>query len=226
MGPFDSETIDRAALLWSYMASFRSAAPCDAVVVCCSYDLRVCDFACDLVNSGLSRRLVLSGKTGNWTRHLWRSSEAFVFKERALENGVPESAVLLEDRSTNFGENVAFTRALLPGSKAITFVTKPAAVLRVKLTADRQWPDIARFVACPDLQFPRDVSPVIGLLGIINEMVGDIERIQRYPALGYQVPHALPQDVLDAWEYLIRQGFTHHLMPKASDPGTGAQVIR
>ena len=220
MGPFDSETIDQAAILWSYMASFRSAAPCDAVVVCCSYDLRVCDFACDLINSGLSRRLVLSGKTGNWTRHLWRRSEAEVFKERALQNGVAEDAVLLEDRSTNFGENVSFTRALLPGSRVITFVTKPAAVLRVKLTADMQWPDIARFVTCPDLQFPRDVSPVIGLLGIINEMVGDIERIQRYPTLGYQVPHELPQDVLDAWGYLVRQGFTHHLMPKASDAGS------
>ena len=220
MEPFESETIDQAAILWSYMASFRSAAPCDAVVVCCSYDLRVCDFACDLINSGLSRRLVLSGKTGNWTRHLWRRSEAEVFKERALKNGVAESAMLLEDRSTNFGENVAFTRALLPGSRAITFVTKPAAVLRVKLTADLQCPDIARYVTCPDLQFPQDVSPVIGLLGIISEMVGDIERIQRYPKLGYQVPHQLPQDVLNAWEYLVRQGFTHHLMPTASNPGS------
>jgi uncharacterized SAM-binding protein YcdF (DUF218 family) len=219
MRPFDSETIDQATILWSYMASFRSAAPCDAVVVCCSYDLRVCDFACDLIKSGLSRRLVMSGKTGNWTRHLWTRSEADVFKERALANGVPENTVLLEDRSTNFGANVAFTRALLPDSRAITFVTKPAAVLRVKLTADMQWPGIARFVTCPDLQFPRDVSPVIGLLGIISEMVGDIERIQRYPALGYQVPHELPQEVLDAWAYLIRQGFTHHLMPQASDPG-------
>lgn len=48
-------------------------------------------------------------------------------------------------------------------------------------------------------------------------MVGDIERIQRYPALGYQVPHQLPQKVLDAWEYLIQQGFTQHLLPKASN---------
>jgi uncharacterized SAM-binding protein YcdF (DUF218 family) len=209
---FDSETIAQAAALWNYLASFRSAAPCDAVVVCCSYDLRVCDFACELINSGLARRLVLSGKTGNWTRHLWTRVEAEVFKERALENGIAESALLLEDRSTNFGENVAFTRALLPGAKAITFVTKPAAVLRVKLTADVQWPGIARFVTCPEFRFPRDVSPVIGILGVINEMVGDIERIQRYPALGYQAPHELPQGILDAWGYLIRQGFTHHLM--------------
>jgi uncharacterized SAM-binding protein YcdF (DUF218 family) len=184
------------------------------VVVCCSYDLRVCDFACDLINSGLSRRLVLSGKTGNWTRHLWKGSEAEVFKERALQNGVAESAILLEVRSTNFGENITFTKALLPGAKAITFVTKPASVLRLKLTADMKWLNITRFVTCPDLQFPRDVSPAIGLFGIISEMVGDIERIQRYPTLGYQVPHELPRDVLDAWRYLIQQGFTHHLMPQ------------
>jgi uncharacterized SAM-binding protein YcdF (DUF218 family) len=204
-----------AAILWSYMASFRAAAPCDAVVVCCSYDLRVCDHACDLIKSGLSRRLVLSGKTGNWTRHLWTGTEAEVFRQRALENGIADEAILLEDRSTNFGENVAFTRALLPGAKAITFVTKPAAVLRVKLTAEVQWPGISRCVSSPDLRFPDDVSPVIGIFGIINEMVGDVERIQRYPALGYQTPHKLPHEVLNAWEALIQKGFTYHLIPKA-----------
>jgi uncharacterized SAM-binding protein YcdF (DUF218 family) len=211
---FDGRTIAQASILWSYMASFRAVTSCDAVVVCCSYDLRVCDYACELIKSGLSHSLVLSGKTGNWTRHLWARTEAEVFKERALENGIAKNAILLEDRSTNFGENVAFTRALLPDAKAITFVTMPASVLRVKLTADVQWPDIPCAVACPDFQFPQDVAPVIGLLGIINEMVGLVERIQRYPALGYQARHELPQEVLDAWQYLIQQGFTHHLMPK------------
>ncbi|HXE83884.1 MAG TPA: YdcF family protein [Gemmatimonadales bacterium] len=215
MSTFDSETISRAAMLWNYMASFRSAGACDAVVVCCSYDLRVCDYACGLIKSGLSTRLVLSGKTGNWTRQLWSDTEAAVFKLRALENGIPDVTILLEDRSTNFGENIAFTRALLPAAKAITFVTKPASVLRVKLTAEVQWPGIARYTACPALEFPRDVSNVVGLFGIINEMVGDIERIQRYPALGFQSPHDLPREVLGAWRHLIREGFTHHLMEQA-----------
>jgi len=215
MTDFDSEAIEQARVLWDYMASFRATTPSDAVVVCCSYDLRVCDYACGLVKSGLSNRLVLSGKTGNWTRHLWTRTEAEVFRERAIVNGIAESAILLEDRSTNFGENVAFTKALLPRAKAITFVTKPASVLRVKLTAEVNWPGITRCVSCPDFQFPRDVSPVIGLFGIINEMVGDVERIQRYPALGYQSPHELPQHVLDAWTSLVQKGFTYHLMPKA-----------
>jgi uncharacterized SAM-binding protein YcdF (DUF218 family) len=211
---FDAKAIIEAGILWRYMASFRAAAPCDAVVVCCSYDLRVCDYACELIKSGLSRRLVLSGKIGNWTRHLWTRAEAEIFKDRALEKGIPQSAILLEDRSTNFGENVAFTRALLPDAKSITFVTKPASVLRVKLTAEVQWPGISQFVASPDFRFPEEVSPVIGLFGIINEMVGDVERIQRYPALGYQAPHELPRDVIEAWEYLVQQGFTYHLLVK------------
>jgi len=212
---FDSKTIPEAAVLWDYMSSFKAAAPCDAVVVCCSYDLRVCDYACELIRAGLAPRLVLSGKTGNWTRHLWTRSEAEVFGERALANGVGSSVIVLEDRSTNFGENVAFTRALLPEARAITFVTKPASVLRVRLTAEVQWPGIQLFVSAPDFRFPDDVSPVVGLFGIINEMVGDVERVLRYPALGFQAPHELPQRVLDAWDYLQQQGFTHHLMARA-----------
>jgi hypothetical protein len=78
-----------------------------------------------------------------------------------------------------------------------------------------QWPGISRFVSCPDLRFPDDISPVIGLFGIINEMVGDVERIQRYPALGYQTLHELPGEVLDSWQALVQKGFTHHLIPKA-----------
>lgn len=214
MSSFDSETISRAAILWNYMASFRAAGVCDAIVVCCSYDLRVCDYACGLIKSGLSRRLILSGKTGNWTRHLWSDTEAAVFKRRALENGIAEEAIQLEDRATNFGENIAFSRALVPEATAITLVTKPASVLRVKLTAEVRWPGITCRVACPDLQFPQDVSHLIGVFGIINEMVGDVERIQRYPALGFQSPHELPREVLDAWRDLMRDGFTHHLMAK------------
>jgi hypothetical protein len=62
---FDASTIAQASILWSYMASFRAITSCDAVVVCCSYDLRACDYACELIKSGLSHRLVLSGKNGS-----------------------------------------------------------------------------------------------------------------------------------------------------------------
>ena len=119
---------------------------------------------------------------------------------------------MLEDRATNLGENVRFSRDLLAGPSTVTFLSKPSTVLRLKLTIEAQWPDIEAHVSCPRIKFPEDVCNVIGVLGVINEMVGDVQRIQQYPKLGYQVPHMLPPHVLDASNYLIGQGFVQHLV--------------
>ncbi|MEM1403879.1 MAG: YdcF family protein [Pseudomonadota bacterium] len=209
----ESETLIKAQELWAYMSSFDEKRQSDAVVVCCSYDLRVCDHACDLIKSGLSDILLLSGNTGNWTKHIWTKPEALVFEERAKLNGLSESQIVLECSATNFGENIRYARELLPSVNTVTFVSKPSALLRVMLTAAAQWPEVTSYVTCPKISFPEEVSNVVGVLGVIDEMVGDIQRVQDYPALGFQVAHELPSEVLVAWEYLIGQGFTNHLTP-------------
>ena len=210
-----TKTMRDASILWAYMSSFSTVARSDAIVVCCSYDMRVCDHACDLMGSNLADRLVLSGYTGNWTRHVWSRPEAHVFLDRAVQNGVSGDRVLVEDKATNLGENVRFSRKLLGTAKTVTFVTKPATVLRLKLTVEAQWPEVEAYVSCPTIKFPEEVSNTVGVLGMINEMVGDIDRIRRYAELGYQAPHELPVEVLAAWKCLVRQGFTHHLTQSA-----------
>ena len=79
--------LEHAKRLWTYLAALRNREPADAVVVCCSYDLRVCDYACDLIKQQLAPRLILSGKTGNWTRFLWTDPEAHVFRACCDEVG-------------------------------------------------------------------------------------------------------------------------------------------
>ena len=76
-----------------------------------------------------------------------------------------------------------------------------------------QWPEVEGAVDAPAFAFPWDVSNLIGVLGLIDEMVGDLHRILRYPELGYQVPLAMPDDVLTAWRALIAFGFDRHLLP-------------
>ena len=209
----NSETLTKAGEIWDYMSVIRSHSPSDAIVICCSYDLRVCDHACDLLKDGISDTLIISGKFGNWTKHIWDKPETEVFYQRAIENGIDERQILLETEATNFGENIAYAKAMIPQAKTVTFVTKPNSLLRVKLTADIQWPEINSIVSCPDIKFPAEVSNVIGIWGVINEMVGDIQRIQKYPDRGFQAPHALPEKIIRNWEYLIDQGFTYHLIP-------------
>jgi uncharacterized SAM-binding protein YcdF (DUF218 family) len=205
-----NSVLEHADVLWTYSSSMRNRAACDAIVVCCSYDLRVCDYACELVRGGLAPQLVLSGRSGNWTRHLWDIPEAQVFKARALENGIEARRILLEEEATNFGENIAFVRRLLPKLERAVFVTKPNAVLRVALTAPVQWPELQAFVDAPPLKFPDGVSQIIGVFGVIHEMVGDIERVLHYPARGFQIAHRLPSSVLESFEALKAQGFDQH----------------
>lgn len=205
-------TLERAGELWSFLSAARSREPADAVVVCCSYDLRVCDYACDLVKQNLAPLLVLSGKTGEWTRLLWSEPEAHVFQRRALANGIEPRQIHLEDRSTNFGENIAFVRELMPQLRRVIFVTKPNSILRVALTVPVQWPEVTAWVDSPPFTFPEEVSNIIGVFGVIHEMVGDVDRVLQYPARGFQRPHAVPETILESWKALIVEGFSRHLL--------------
>jgi uncharacterized SAM-binding protein YcdF (DUF218 family) len=205
-------TLERAGELWSFLSAPRSREPADAVVVCCSYDLRVCDYACDLVKQNLAPCLVLAGKIGEWTRHLWSEPEAQVFQRRALANGIDPRRIHLEERSTNFGENIAFVRELMPQLRRVIFVTKPNSILRVALTVPVQWPEVTAWVDSPPFAFPEEVSNIIGVFGVIHEMVGDVDRVLRYPARGFQRPHTVPETILESWKALVVEGFSRHLV--------------
>ena len=207
-----SKVMKNAKLIWDYFASFNQIKQSDAIVVCCSYDLRICDYACDLARRFNISKIVFTGNTGNWTNHLWEIPEAQVFKNRALKNGINLEAIITEEKATNLAENIAFSKELLPDVKSVTFITKPNTILRVKLTVPIHWPDIKSYTSCPQFSFPDEISHIVGVFGIINEMIGDIQRIQKYPHLGYQIKHELPESILSAYKYLIDEGYTNHLM--------------
>ena len=45
-----------------------------------------------------------------------------------------------------------------------------------------------------------------------HEMVGDIDRIVRYPARGFQIAHELPPRILESFRHLVEEGFDRHLL--------------
>ncbi|WP_293763859.1 YdcF family protein [uncultured Aquitalea sp.] len=206
-------TLQRAALLWDYLSSGRSRAPCDVMVLCGSYDLRVVDYACGLLAEAYAPKLLISGDRGRWTRELWTRPEAEIFAERALALGVPAENILLEPRAANFAENLRFARELCPDARSVLLVTKPQSLRRVLHTQPLCWPEIVCHVDAPDWRFPEDASPVVGIFGWIEEMVGDLHRMLRYPRLGLQTPAKVPPAVLEAWQGLVAQGYNRQLLP-------------
>src|SRR6185369_13769383 len=102
-----------AEILWNYHHVHQVLENADCIFALGSHDLRVADRTADLYIEGRAPLVIFSGGLGNLTREIWTESEADQFARIAIKRGVPEKAILVENKSTNTGENVLFTQKLL-----------------------------------------------------------------------------------------------------------------
>lgn len=205
-----------AQLLWDYHQMHHNIEKSDCILALGSHDLRVAERAADLWHEGYAPLLVMSGGLGNLTKNMWTRSEADLFAEIAIRKGVPESAVLIENKSTNTGENIQFTKALLQqkGYDPQTFilVQKPYMERRTYATFRKQWPEKSLVVTSPRLGLDDYPNEEIPFERVVNIMVGDLQRIREYPAKGFQVYQEIPGEVWNAYEKLVEAGFDKHLI--------------
>ena len=207
---------DPARVLWDYHRVVSSLEPADVVVGLGSYDLRVARWCVQLLNRSLAPWLVFTGAQGNWTQGRWSKSEAEVFSDEAISCGANAAQVLRETKATNIGENLRFTKALLVergiAVRRAIFVTKPQTLRRVVASLPVFWPEIVAMTSCPDHPFDRQPTSDHTLEDLINEMVGDVQRMLEYPRRGFQAPQEVPPEVFAAYETLKDRGYTRHLL--------------
>jgi uncharacterized SAM-binding protein YcdF (DUF218 family) len=133
-----------------------------------------------------------------------------------VELGVPREAILIENRSTNTGENILFSRQLLDANglmpQKFIVVQKPYMERRSYATFKKQWPDKELQVTSPQLSFAAYPTEEISLEHVINIMVGDLQRIKLYPEKGYQIYQEIPQAVWEAYELLVSMGYDEQLV--------------
>ncbi|WP_431215283.1 YdcF family protein [Puia sp. P3] len=109
------EVLVEARKLWDYHHLYHKPAPSDCILVLGSHDLRVADRGAELYLEGLAPILLFSGGLGYLTKGLWTEPEADQFARIALDRGVPSEAIFIENRSTNTGENIQFSRRAAGG---------------------------------------------------------------------------------------------------------------
>jgi uncharacterized SAM-binding protein YcdF (DUF218 family) len=216
VGMTESTTDDLARVLWDYMRMGHEPEPCDLILVLGSNDMRVAEHGAKLFLQGVAPKILFSGNVGVLTRHLFAKPEAEVFADIAREMGVPESAMLLESRSTNTGENIRFSRERLmeQGLEPQRFIVvqKPYMERRAYATFMQQWPGKDIRMASPPLDWDEYPNELLTKEIILPLMVGDLQRIRVYPEKGFQIPQAIPDPVWAAYEELVRRGFTGHLV--------------
>ena len=206
--------------IWSYHHMNHQLARADVIVVLCSHDTIVAERGAELYLDGWAPLVVFSGGLGAITRNLWTDPEADRFARIAAGMGVPQDRILIENRSTNTGENVQFTRDLLADRgidpATLILVQKPYMERRTYATFNKVWPGKSVRVTSPQLSMDdylaRYSNNALSADDVISIMVGDLQRIREYPARGFQIAQEIPAEVWQAYEELVRAGFDRHLI--------------
>ena len=210
------EIFSLAQILWDFHHMNHQLAKADCILALGSHDLRVAHRVADLYLEGWAPLVIMSGGLGNFTKNIWKDAEADQFAEVAIQRGVPANDILIENLSSNTGENILFTQRLLEqrglNPQNFIVVQKPYMERRSYATFKKHWPDKKLLVTSPQIPFDTYATETIPLEKVINIMTGDLQRIKLYPAKGFQVYQEIPWEVWNTYEKLIDAGFNEHLI--------------
>src|SRR5688500_13371988 len=146
-----------AEKIWNYHHMQHQLKKADAILVLCSHDKKVAETGAQLFLKGWAPLLIFAGGLGSVTRGLWTEPEADQFAEIAIAMGVPIERILIENKSTNTGENILFTTRLLSAKQIdpqlFILVQKPYMERRSFATFRKVWPEKGVLVTSPQVSF-------------------------------------------------------------------------
>ncbi|GEO07903.1 YdcF family protein [Segetibacter aerophilus] len=210
------EVIALAQKVWDYHHVNNSLEKADCILVLGSHDVRVAVRAAALYLQQWAPLLIFSGGLGRLTEDMWTETEADKFAKIAIEMGVPQERILIENKSTNTGENILFTRQLLERHnlepQSFIVVQKPYMERRSFATFKKHWPDKKLIVTSPQISFRDYPNDEISMEKVIHIMIGDLQRIKIYAEKGFQIYQPIPGDIWEAFEKLVKLGFDEHLI--------------
>lgn len=173
-------------------------------------------FAAKLYHEGLFPVVVFSGANSATTAARFPRGEATHYSEHAIELGVPASAIIIEPTATNTGQNI--TRAgdalrqagVQPAS--VLLISKPYMERRAYATCRKTWPEVEAICASEPLTFDEYVSEIGDAKWVIDMLVGDLQRVIEYPALGYAIAQDVPARVDASYRRLLQAGYDTRLL--------------
>lgn len=203
-----------AKILWDYHHVNHTLKIVDAIIVLGGHDLRVAEKGADLLLAGFAPFVIFSGYKGERTQN-WPLSEAETFANVAKKLGVTDEKILIENTSTNTGENITNSKLLLEQKgltpNSIILVAKPFMERRAFATARKIWPDIEWIVTSPAISYEDYPDNEDSKDYLINIMVVYLHSIDIYPQKGFQILQDIPAEVWDAYKELRRRGFGKEL---------------
>lgn len=222
--PMDSIEITQARnTIWDFL-QLHTEFPneVDVILVIGSRDDRVATYAADMSHHADSQLIIVTGgpvhhrhwlTEPKWAEETEAEHFAAVMKHRSAE---PE--LLLEKTATNIGDKIKLSEKLLRDKgfepKSVLIISALYMERRVLKTFSKYWkygtPKV--YISSTRQTFDEYVNEVQSKDIVTNIMVGEMDRILKYPARGYMDESGVPEFVVDAFELLKSEGYTKLLL--------------
>lgn len=156
---------------------------------------------------------MFAGGPGKITSSKFKKSEVEVYRDIAVQCGVPDKAILLETKSTNTGDNFRFFKRLLYQNqvKKILLVHYATSERRTLSVAKAILPEFDLIITSPELTFSSFLEQLRHsseyFYSEVSLLVGDIQRMIIYPQLGWQEEVEIPASIIHAYFFLNNKGF-------------------
>lgn len=206
-------------VIWDYLCLGQEPQKADCIVGFGNFNTNIARRATQLYLDGYAPKVLFTGGLGRNTEGLLPEPEAVRFAKVAMECGVPEEDILIEDKSTNTKENIEFTRALLEEHgiphNHILGVHQPFMERRIVSAMGVYWPELNFSVTSPQVSIPEYLADAkrqgISENASVSVIVGDFQRMDLYAKKGYQLPQVIPEEAWTAFRKLVAMGYDKQL---------------
>ncbi len=176
----------------------------EAIFVFGHYEPQVAHHAAELWKKGKAPRIIISGRGRDAIPEGFKT-EADFYKSLMVDDGIPDSAMILEKESTNSLENVLMGMATAHkigiNPKSVILCAMPPLLRRSCATFRKQFPEVTVYGSA----FP--MSTEWSTPKRVNRLLGEIQRLNEYAEKGDIVKVTIPDEVLSAVEKIRQAEF-------------------
>lgn len=137
-------------------------------------------------------------------------TEATLLANEAIRCGVSEEAITLEPYVSNSAKNLSYSYKLMQeldlSTDTVTIASRPCMERRTYAITGAQWPDKHTSFYFTSYKESLDEHMLrSGVERTISTMLGNLRRIDEYPAKGWQIPQDIPDSVWSAYKTLAKR---------------------
>lgn len=221
MNNLDVEIKRDIEILWNYLCLKSEPETCECIIGLGSILKSVPQKCAQLYKDGFGEYIIFSGNCGKGTEGVIEKTEAEIFEDIAVEEGVPREKILTEKNATNTYENFKYSLGVLESKnihpRSFLIVGKPYQERRALNIAQIELKGLkfkvaSFFTSLEDFIDYVEKNNLMSLDDVINEVVAEINIGLIAPSYGLQQVDEIPEAVLDCYNRLCQAGYNRYLI--------------